>query len=129
MTKDIPFDFLDVIDAYVGGRNTYFCKISECVKGKGELLEDLSEKLKFPSYFGKNWDALTDLLLDLSWFEESTIVLAHEILPLNDDLANLKIYLDILKQVMFDWMEEDSPKLKVVFSLGLKQKVLKLLSE
>ena len=128
MTRDIPFEFLNIIDVYEGKRNTYYCKISGCIKTKEALLEILSENLKFPGYFGKNWDALTDLLLDLSWFEESTIVLVHEILPLDDDLTHLKIYLDILKQVMFDWMKEDSPKLNVVFSLDLKQRVLKLLS-
>ena len=35
----------------------------------------------------------------------------------------------ILKKVVYDWMEEDNPKLKVVFPLSLKQEVLKLLSE
>ena len=36
-------------------------------RGKSELLGLLARALKFPKYFGKNWDALHDSLTDLAW--------------------------------------------------------------
>jgi hypothetical protein len=37
------------------------------VKSKEELLKTLAEALRFPKWFGGNWDALEDCLSDLSW--------------------------------------------------------------
>lgn len=46
-----------------------------CVNIEGDLINDssslfseMSEKLKFPDYFGRNWNALQDCLRDLEWF-------------------------------------------------------------
>src|ERR1700728_3000482 len=32
-----------------------------------DLMERLARALDFPSYFGKNWDAVLDMVTDLSW--------------------------------------------------------------
>jgi len=37
------------------------------VADKVELLASLAAKLAFPSYFGRNWDALDECLADMSW--------------------------------------------------------------
>jgi len=42
---------------------------------KAQLLERFSEALKFPDYFGYNWDALYDVLCDREWFGDSGVVL------------------------------------------------------
>lgn len=34
---------------------------------KEELLQELASKLKFPAYFGHNWDALSDCLFDIAY--------------------------------------------------------------
>lgn len=36
---------------------------------KHAVLERFAEALRFPSWFGRNWDALYDCLVDLSWLE------------------------------------------------------------
>ena len=37
---------------------------------KAQMLGLLGRTLEFPSWFGRNWDALEDCLTDLSWIEQ-----------------------------------------------------------
>jgi Barstar (barnase inhibitor) len=39
----------------------------EGVTGKDDLLDRFAAAGRFPDWFGSNWDALTDVLRDLSW--------------------------------------------------------------
>lgn len=39
----------------------------ETSHGKGEFLATLAQVLRAPDWFGHNWDALADVLTDLSW--------------------------------------------------------------
>jgi len=45
----------------------------ENVRNKIEMFEVFSKKLKFPNYFGKNFDALYDMLTDLSWLKKNEL--------------------------------------------------------
>jgi RNAse (barnase) inhibitor barstar len=45
---------------------------------KEDFLDDLSEALKFPDWFGGNWDALADCLKDLSWIDGKGYVVILE---------------------------------------------------
>lgn len=44
------------------------------ISGKDALLMALSDALLFPDYFGVNWDALEEALLDCSWLEGDIVV-------------------------------------------------------
>jgi barstar (barnase inhibitor) len=37
--------------------------------GKSGLLERFAKALRFPTHFGKNWDAFNDCLTDLQWLD------------------------------------------------------------
>jgi RNAse (barnase) inhibitor barstar len=37
------------------------------IQSKADLLDACATALAFPNYFGHNWDALADCLMDLSW--------------------------------------------------------------
>ncbi|MFJ1563374.1 barstar family protein [Streptomyces erythrochromogenes] len=41
------------------------------VRGKAELMRRCGEALRLPEWFGGNWDALVDVLQDLSWLPEA----------------------------------------------------------
>jgi RNAse (barnase) inhibitor barstar len=49
------------------------------LSGKADLLRALAIAFAFPSYFGDNWDALLDVLSDMSWLPAKgyAIVLLH----------------------------------------------------
>ena len=67
-----------------------------------DLYDVLSEALHLPNYFGRNWDALDEVLGDLSWLAPRKIVIVHADLP---DLAadELRVYLDVLRTAVDEW--------------------------
>lgn len=48
------------------------------VHGKADFLALLAKTMKFPEWFGGNWDALADVLTDLSWHDAPGYVLVLE---------------------------------------------------
>lgn len=82
--------------------------------GPDELFDELERKLEFP-YFGRNWDALNDLLLDLFWIKEKHIIIAHPVYPhLNKECWN--IYLEILEECIDLYKRYDNgQRLYIVF--------------
>ena len=50
-----------------------------CVRDKNEMLTAIGAALGFPEWFGHNWDALNDCLLDMGWrpAEGYVILLDH----------------------------------------------------
>ena len=51
----------------------------DAVHGKQALMAALADALELPDYFGGNWDALDEVLRDLSWLEsEGTVLVVNE---------------------------------------------------
>lgn len=79
--------------------------------GQDALYDRLTQALKLPADFGRNWDALADSLRDLSWLKASGFILlfdhadgmrdSHE-----DDFDTL---LDILEESVDYWQDAGSP--------------------
>jgi len=68
------------------------------VKGKRELLAVLAAGLKFPAYFGYNWDALLDCLRSLPDFIQArgyAVIIERFDLFLKDSPAELEDFRDI----------------------------------
>jgi RNAse (barnase) inhibitor barstar len=76
---------------------TRAARVPVSVSGKGELLAFLAKDLGLPARFGHNWDALVDVLRDVSWSEPgATIAVVHDGLPTNLSREDLATYLEIL---------------------------------
>lgn len=90
------------------------------------LLDEVAKSLKFPAYFGENWNALFDCLRDLSWIEEERICLIHEELPSigNEDL---RVYLEILRDATDDWKAGEVHQFYVLFPACIEERVRSLL--
>ena len=54
-------------DAVRGSRLNYGRVDLSGARGKDAMLERIAGALAFPDWFGGNWDALEDCLIDLSW--------------------------------------------------------------
>ena len=78
------------------------------------LLSTVAQVLRFPGYFGMNWNALSDCLRDFHWLDEKHVVLVHQDLPalLEADLAH---YLDVLRDASTDWADGEEHEFVVVF--------------
>lgn len=81
------------------------------VHGKGAFLATLAQGLRAPGWFGHNWDALADVLCDLSWQPSSGYVLllcgGGETLGLSN--ADYDIATDIFNDTVSFWKSQNKP--------------------
>ncbi|MCC8361837.1 barstar family protein [Lysobacter sp. A6] len=78
---------------------------------KHQLLLRISTALDFPNTFGRNWDALSDSLRDLSWLPKAGFALLFENggalhQAEGEDFDSL---LEILEESAQDWAEREVP--------------------
>jgi len=94
----------EVLDATRGGR-PLLTRISLAgVLEKNELLARLARALRFPDWFGGNWDALEDCLADLSWLEgDGHVLLLEGAAGLSAD--DFGILADVLSSCARFWAE------------------------
>jgi RNAse (barnase) inhibitor barstar len=116
------FIFLSNVNAY-NAEAALVARI-ENIHSKAQLLKEISAGLKFPDYFGENWDALEECLNDLHWVENSEIVITHSNIP-NISSGELKTYLEILSSAVKNWSNVPTHKLTVIFSNNDKQTITK----
>jgi len=97
------------------------------IKTKDTLLKQLAQRLRFPDYFGMNWDALDECICDLSWLPPGTILLKHLDLPLDNDVENAKAYLSILDHAVREVSGSSAHTLVAVFPASTRDRVSWLL--
>ena len=91
-------------------------RVPRGVRSRHKLLAILADKLRFPRYFGHNWDALEDCLRDLSWLpSEQPVAIVHQDFPFGDGGEQRAIYLDILANAAGHWASHSPGKLCVLF--------------
>jgi len=111
-----PFVFSDDPAAY-RAEGAFVVRIPAKARGKEKLLGVLAAKLRFPGYFGHNWDALEECLRDLSWLaDQQRVVIVHEALPFSAAGDALAIYQGILADAVAAHRQRGTPPLlEVVF--------------
>ena len=72
---------------------------------RSEILAEFGKMLSFPSYYGRNWDALNECITDMEWMPASGYLIyltdAHLVL-LNDD-HNYEIFVSVMKSAGEEW--------------------------
>ena len=115
-----PFLFSEDTAAYRAA-GALVVRIPAKARGKEKLLSVLAAKLRFPGYFGHNWDALEECLRDLSWLgDQPRVVIVHEALPFSSAGETLSIYQGILADAVAVHRQRGTPPLlEVVFPAPL----------
>ena len=76
------------------------------VDAKGNLFDSLARALAFPEWFGRNWDALEDVLGDLSWRKGDGHVVVFRSYPEGEELG---ILADVLRSTAEYWAGRGRP--------------------
>ncbi|MBU3677415.1 MAG: barstar family protein [Chitinophagaceae bacterium] len=89
-----------------------------CIDGKNisntpQLFNEFQQLLNFPAYFGFNFDALEDMLLDLSWIPSQHVIIyffrTEYLLSAPSEKQHKAILMDILQTC-------NNPKLDIILS-------------
>lgn len=89
-----------------------------CIDGKSiantqALFQEFNRLLEFPDYFGNNFDALDDMLHDLSWLSSKQIIIyffrTEALLSAPSEQENKTTLMDILRNC-------NNPKLDIILS-------------
>ena len=75
-----------------------------CCKTKESLLKEFAVVFKFPKYYGNNFDALKDCLIDLEWLgvDHIYLLIIHPALICAEETDNQpkEIFIRVLKNVL-----------------------------
>ena len=69
------------------------------------LFQEFAAALQFPYYFGENWIALRECLVDLEWLpaEEYLLIIFDFPQLLQSDSKGLRVLMNILGEVALEW--------------------------
>ncbi|MDR0697786.1 MAG: barstar family protein [Tannerella sp.] len=123
--KQGEFYYIEDEKALHNQNNSYLVKI-DCINSKEELLSDYSIKLKFPSYFGFNWDVLRDCLSYLENIAQNAVIIYHQELPKLKE-SDLITYLEILSETVIQWQKYEEHDFEVYFNMQDYDKVYQLI--
>jgi RNAse (barnase) inhibitor barstar len=102
--------------------------IKKNIIDKSELFDIYAEQLSFPYYFGRNWDALYDCLMDLNWIEEKSISIVHSDIPFINDKADRNTYINLLYDVIRANENDKKHKINIYFPEFYEEDVEKIIA-
>ena len=84
---------------------------ANAVSDKSDFLQQAKTAFHLPDYFGENWDALTDCLMDLSWLPGPRwVVLVRGLERLFGlDPQSYQTIFEILDEARTFWEEQEQP--------------------
>ena len=88
-------------DYYAENNIRYVFLDGRACKKMDACFTTLQEQLSIPAYFGKNLDALEEVLDDMEWIKEEKIkiIISHTNSLLENDLAKKKVFVEILHSI------------------------------
>lgn len=101
-------------------------RVSTKINSVDELMRILFMEMKFPGYFGFNWNALSDCLRDFHWVDGGRVVLLHDVIP-EISVDDLRTYFEVLRDSVMDWKAGEAHSLEVFFDESAKPYVESIL--
>lgn len=120
MISPIPFTFGEET---ASSDDAVCAAIPAGIMSKTVLLTSIAAQLKFPEYFGNNWDALEQCIRDLSWLPSGRVVAKHADIPLVGDPKEASVYASILADAVIKMSRSKDHPLAVVFPSELPEQI------
>ena len=98
-----------------------YMRVNRKIENISELVTAVCRACRYDGYCGNNWDALLDILRDLSWVREKQSILIHEediVLPPSE----LEAYFFVLEKSVAWWEESGQRAFFVVLPDTLQEK-------
>jgi len=101
----------DVQAAAKRAKFAYFHIEGKNIARKEQLLNHVATALRFPDYFGGNWDAMEECLTDMEWVDAPGYVIHYDHI---DGLAaahpdQLETFIEICRDAVGSWKEDGTP--------------------
>lgn len=107
--------------------NALVVSIPSGLENLNSLFDVFRTELGLPDYFGANLDALSEVLRDLHWVDQSCVVLLHNGATFSDDKL-FGVYLSILQECVDDWKRDQDGRLVVIFPANMAEQIRNLLA-
>ncbi len=97
-------------EAENAGWQIYFLN-GKTIRDKKTFLEHIARAMKFPAYFGQNWDALQDCLTDLQGIQVKGYILLfeHPERFFKTSPADWHVAMDVLNSAVEFWKQQQIP--------------------
>jgi hypothetical protein len=128
MTIYNTFKYVDNDSAEEARADSLAAIVPPGITNTQQLLKILFERLKLPSYFGFNWNALEECLRDFHWINEHNVILIHKDLPVLIH-TDTKIYLDVLDECVRHWRAKEGHNLEVIFPKAYRPEIERISNE
>jgi hypothetical protein len=81
------------------------------IRDKQSFLRKVAEVMRFPDYFGYNWDALEECITDLDWVPAARYILIYDYPEVFSKVEpeEWKMVNDILRSAVEYWQGTDTP--------------------
>ncbi len=109
----MPVEFLD--DKQLPKPDSFTFNVPENLDSPDAVFSAFAAGLSAPNaYFGSNWDAFNDCLMDLQWIKQREVVIAHQRIPQLRE-RDLAIYLRTLSIACSSWGDDKTKQLAEQF--------------
>jgi hypothetical protein len=118
-------------------KRSFIGVIPKNIQDKKELMLAYYEKLNLAPYFGGNWDALDEVLVDFDWMNAENIIIIHSDIP-QLSTEDKKMLFDVLANAVKLMRKGHVPggsilptgkhKLRVIFPESCRKEIESLLS-
>jgi hypothetical protein len=84
------FTFVEGLPDRMSLEGMRVARIPAAIESQADLYERIGAQLEFPDWWGRNWDALLDILSSDEWWDDpKPMVIVHEAVPLGGCAARL----------------------------------------
>jgi RNAse (barnase) inhibitor barstar len=118
----------DIQAAAARAKFAFFHIEGKNIARKEQLLNHVATALRFPGYFGENWDALEECLTDMEWVDAPGYMIYFDhidgLLTAHPD--QFETFVEICRDAVRSWKEDGTPMVVLLSGVKVPKGVAKL---